>query len=129
MLIGLGAWGASGVALAEESTYQPWSGATQAQASQTRDQKLQSLVTELNALTGMSDHGATKSLYGKDPDGIEFEVLWRLPREEWGEWERAAPAAAIPAISAPLVGVRISATTPGKSCSTVYWALPTSSAR
>ncbi|HWA51331.1 MAG TPA: hypothetical protein VG742_23885 [Dongiaceae bacterium] len=36
--------------LAEESTYQPWSGATQAQAGQTADQKLQKLVTDLNAL-------------------------------------------------------------------------------
>src|ERR1700741_3750854 len=36
--------------LAEESTYQPWSGATQAQSGQTADQKLQKLVTDLNAL-------------------------------------------------------------------------------
>lgn len=47
-----------------------------------------SVLTELNALTGMSDHGATKSLYGKDPDGIEFEVMWLVPREQWGEYER-----------------------------------------
>jgi len=46
-------------------------------------------LSEMGALVGASDHGATKSLYGKDPDGIEFEVLWRLPREAWGEWERA----------------------------------------
>jgi hypothetical protein len=45
MLIGLGA----GTAIAD-STYQPWSGATQAQAGQTSDQKLQKLVTDLNAL-------------------------------------------------------------------------------
>ena len=25
----------------------------------------------------------------KDPDGIEFEVLWRLPREAWGEFENS----------------------------------------
>jgi catechol-2,3-dioxygenase len=47
-----------------------------------------SVLTELNALTGMSDHGATKSLYGKDPDGIEFEVMWLVPRDQWGEYER-----------------------------------------
>jgi catechol-2,3-dioxygenase len=35
----------------------------------------------------MSDHGATKSLYGKDPDGIEFEVMWMVPRDQWGEYE------------------------------------------
>jgi catechol-2,3-dioxygenase len=47
-----------------------------------------STLTELNALPGMSDHGATKSLYGKDPDGIEFEVMWLVPRDQWGEYER-----------------------------------------
>jgi catechol-2,3-dioxygenase len=46
-------------------------------------------LLEMGALVGASDHGATKSLYGKDPDGIEFEILWRLPREAWGEFETA----------------------------------------
>jgi catechol-2,3-dioxygenase len=32
-----------------------------------------------DALVGMSDHGTTKSLYAKDPDGIEFEVVWLIP--------------------------------------------------
>jgi catechol-2,3-dioxygenase len=45
-------------------------------------------LSELDALTGMSDHGATKSLYGRDPDGIEFEVMWMVPREDWGEYAR-----------------------------------------
>jgi catechol-2,3-dioxygenase len=31
------------------------------------------------ALAGASDHGTTKSLYGHDPDGIEFEVAWVVP--------------------------------------------------
>ena len=43
------------------------------------------------ALTGESSHGATKSLYGADPDGNEFEVMWMLPREAWGEFENSAP--------------------------------------
>ena len=43
------------------------------------------------ALTGASDHGATKSVYGLDPDGNEFEIMWMLPREHWGEHEEAAP--------------------------------------
>lgn len=47
-------------------------------------------LSEMDALTGMSDHGATKSLYGVDPDGIEFEVMWMVPREQWGEFEREA---------------------------------------
>jgi len=32
-----------------------------------------------NALIGASDHGTTKSLYGRDPDGLEFEVVWIIP--------------------------------------------------
>jgi catechol-2,3-dioxygenase len=35
------------------------------------------------ALTGESDHGNSLSLYARDPDGIEFEVFWMVPREEW----------------------------------------------
>jgi catechol-2,3-dioxygenase len=46
------------------------------------------VLRELGALTGASDHGATKSLYGADPDGNEFELMWMVPREEWGEYER-----------------------------------------
>jgi catechol 2,3-dioxygenase-like lactoylglutathione lyase family enzyme len=33
------------------------------------------------ALVGESDHGTTKSLYGKDPDGLEFEVVWLIPAD------------------------------------------------
>lgn len=43
------------------------------------------LLGALGALTGQSDHGATLSLYGADPDGNEFEVMWMLPRDDWGE--------------------------------------------
>ena|SRR5512146_242802 len=35
------------------------------------------------ALVGESDHRVSKSLYAKDPSGIEFEVLWRVPIEDW----------------------------------------------
>lgn len=42
------------------------------------------------ALTGESSHGATKSLYGVDPDGNEFEIMWMLPRSAWGEHENSA---------------------------------------
>jgi catechol-2,3-dioxygenase len=47
-------------------------------------------LSDLGALVGESDHGATKSLYGKDPDGNHFEVMWLVPREHWGEHERSA---------------------------------------
>jgi catechol-2,3-dioxygenase len=42
-------------------------------------------LRDRGALTGMSDHGVSKSLYGRDPDGNEFEVMWAVPREAWGE--------------------------------------------
>ena len=35
----------------------------------------------LGALVGASDHGTTKALYAKDPDGIEFEVSWLVPAD------------------------------------------------
>jgi catechol-2,3-dioxygenase len=31
------------------------------------------------SLVGASDHTVSKSLYAKDPDGIEFEVSWLVP--------------------------------------------------
>lgn len=34
-----------------------------------------------NAMVGATDHGTTKALYGRDPDGIEFEVCWLVPAE------------------------------------------------
>ena len=34
--------------------------------------------------TGESSHGATKSVYGHDPDGNEFEVMWMLPQGQLG---------------------------------------------
>ena len=47
-------------------------------------------LSEFGALVGASDHGATKSLYGKDPDGNEFEIMWLIPRKDWGEYEQKA---------------------------------------
>jgi catechol-2,3-dioxygenase len=48
------------------------------------------VLSAAGALGGMSDHGATKSLYGQDPDGNEFEIMWPVPRDQWGEYERDA---------------------------------------
>lgn len=36
-------------------------------------------LTSAGALVGASDHGTTKSLYGRDPDGLEFELAWIVP--------------------------------------------------
>ena len=44
-------------------------------------ERLAGALTEAGALVGASDHGTTKSLYGKDPDGIEFEVAWIIPAD------------------------------------------------
>jgi catechol-2,3-dioxygenase len=52
-------------------------------------------LRELGAYTGESSHGATKSVYGADPDGNEFEVMWMLPRADWGPYENAAPVDAL----------------------------------
>lgn len=36
-------------------------------------------LLHMAALVGASDHGVSKSLYAKDPDGLEFEVMWQVP--------------------------------------------------
>ena len=48
-------------------------------------------LLDAGAYTGESSHGATKSVYGADPDGNEFELMWMLPRDHWGAYERSAP--------------------------------------
>ena len=42
-------------------------------------ERLAQRLAERGALAGASDHGTTKALYAKDPDGLEFEVSWLLP--------------------------------------------------
>ncbi|SNX63180.1 glyoxalase/bleomycin resistance protein/dioxygenase superfamily protein [Streptomyces sp. TLI_55] len=41
------------------------------------------LLDARGALTGSTDFLVAKSLHGVDPDGHEFEVLWRTPRSDW----------------------------------------------
>jgi catechol-2,3-dioxygenase len=38
-------------------------------------------LANADALVGASDHGTTKSLYAKDPNGLEFEVVWLIPAD------------------------------------------------
>ena len=45
------------------------------------------VLSEAGAMGGASDHGVSKSLYGSDPDGNEFEIMWRVPREAWSDYE------------------------------------------
>ena len=51
--------------------------------------QIRQALDERGALVGASDHRVSKSLYAKDPSGIEFEVMWRVPAEAW-ERETAA---------------------------------------
>ena len=55
--------------------------------------ELKQLATSLadhGALAGSSDHGTTKSLYGKDPDGLEFEIAWIVPADQLDDAARQA---------------------------------------
>jgi catechol-2,3-dioxygenase len=44
-------------------------------------ERIAGVLSTRGALVGSSDHGTTKALYARDPDGIEFEVSWLLPAE------------------------------------------------
>ncbi len=44
---------------------------------------LRATLLAAGSLVGESDHGVSKSLYAKDPDGIEFEIMWAVPRADW----------------------------------------------
>lgn len=49
-------------------------------------------LARAGALVGATDHGTTKSLYARDPDGIEFEVVWLIPADLLDDEARAARA-------------------------------------
>jgi catechol-2,3-dioxygenase len=53
-------------------------------------EQLAQRLAEAGALVGSSDHGTTKSLYGGDPDGLEFEVAWIVPADRLDEAAAAA---------------------------------------
>lgn len=53
-----------------------WEVETLAELAAARDR-----LSRAGALVGMSNHAATKALYARDPDGIEFEVTWLVPDE------------------------------------------------
>lgn len=38
-------------------------------------------LSRVGALVGASNHGTTRALYCRDPDGLEFELTWVIPRE------------------------------------------------
>ena len=41
--------------------------------------RLSNELSRRAALVGATDHATTKSLYARDPDGLEFEVAWVVP--------------------------------------------------
>lgn len=51
---------------------------------------LRDRLVEAGAFVGASDHGANKSVYARDPDGLEFEVMWLVPVDLWGDEEHEA---------------------------------------
>jgi catechol-2,3-dioxygenase len=53
-------------------------------------ERLAARLSEAGALVGASDHGTTKSLYAKDPDGLELEVAWVVPADLLDEQALAA---------------------------------------
>ena len=62
-----------------------WEVGSLAELAEMRDR-----LAAAGALVGASDHGANKSLYAKDPDGLEFEVMWLVPAGLWGDEEHEA---------------------------------------
>jgi catechol-2,3-dioxygenase len=48
-------------------------------------------LLDAGSLVGESDHGASKSLYALDPDGIEFEIMWATPMTSRGGSVGVAP--------------------------------------
>jgi len=88
----LGLFGIGGAGIPADAPPRPglyhlaWEVGTLAELAQIR----QALAAR-GALVGASDHRVSKSLYAKDPSGIEFEVMWRVPAEDWeAELQRGA---------------------------------------
>ncbi len=48
-------------------------------------EQLSTALADAGALVGASDHSTTKSLYGHDPDGLEFEIAWVVPADRLDE--------------------------------------------
>jgi len=53
-------------------------------------ERIQGRLAEAGALVGSSDHGTTKSLYGRDPSGLEFEIVWIIPADLLTDADREA---------------------------------------
>jgi len=43
--------------------------------------ELAATLAGAGALVGATDHGTAKSIYARDPEGLEFEVAWLVPAD------------------------------------------------
>ncbi|PZS13465.1 MAG: glyoxalase [Pseudonocardiales bacterium] len=75
-------------------------------------QNLAGALTEAGALTGASDHSTTKSLYGRDPDGLAFEIAWIVPADRLDAAARAGRTSIRP-LDLPAEIARYGSDTPG----------------
>jgi catechol 2,3-dioxygenase-like lactoylglutathione lyase family enzyme len=57
---------------------------------------LRARLDAMGALVGQSDHSTTKSLYAKDPDDLEFEVCWIVPKDRLDETAAVGAAGVAP---------------------------------
>lgn len=53
-------------------------------------ERLAGALQQAGALVGASDHGTTKSLYARDPDGLELEIAWVVPADQLTDQALAA---------------------------------------
>ncbi len=74
--------GASGAGRSAPSASTTWPGRS---TRSTTWQDLAARLAAAGALVGASDHSTTKSLYGRDPDGLEFEIAWIVPADRLDE--------------------------------------------
>jgi catechol-2,3-dioxygenase len=74
---------------------------------------LRARLAEAGALVGQSDHSTTKSLYGRDPDGLELEICWIVPTELLTAADLAARERIEP-LDLPAEIARFGADTPGR---------------
>ena len=55
--------------------------------------RLRDRLEAIGSLVGATDHGTTRALYAKDPDGIEFELTWVIPAALLTDTDRPGLAA------------------------------------
>lgn len=75
-------------------------------------ERIAGVLAEEGALVGATDHGTTKALYAKDPDGLEFEVSWFVPADLIDESAVAGRNHLRP-LDIPAAIARYGASTPG----------------